>query len=114
MSHRSRSEKWLADAELNFMEWLARSPDLNLIENLWGILARKVYANGRQLVNVDMFKKCVLDASAEISPNAIQSPVGSTQNRCISVIHLKGKRAKYQTTIRCAHIYLQVKLGTAL
>ncbi|XP_065675490.1 uncharacterized protein LOC136091710 [Hydra vulgaris] len=28
------------------MEWPVCSPDFNLIENLWGILSRKIYENG--------------------------------------------------------------------
>lgn len=32
---------------IEVLEWLARSPDMNPID-LWGIIAREVYQNGRQ------------------------------------------------------------------
>lgn len=34
------------------LEWLARSPDLNIIENIWADLSRYVYASGNQYKNV--------------------------------------------------------------
>ncbi|GAB0099677.1 hypothetical protein DMENIID0001_155640 [Sergentomyia squamirostris] len=44
--HTSRLTKaWLAEKKIKLLPWPARFPDLNLIENLWGILANTVYGN---------------------------------------------------------------------
>ena len=40
--------KWLQDHKIATLNFPAKSPDLNPVENLWGIWARKVYADGRQ------------------------------------------------------------------
>ena len=46
--------------EIKIMEWPARSPDLNPIENLWGILAKEVYQDGRQFDRVSELRDCVM------------------------------------------------------
>lgn len=38
------------------LEWLAKSRDLNIIENYWGNLT-KVVQHGRQFVNINELKK---------------------------------------------------------
>ncbi len=35
------------------LEWPARFPDVNPIENLWGVLAQNIYNNGRQFDIID-------------------------------------------------------------
>ncbi|KAF0701970.1 hypothetical protein AaE_016204 [Aphanomyces astaci] len=47
---------FLQAADIPTMGWPALSPDLNPIENVWGVLARAVYANGRQFDNVEDLK----------------------------------------------------------
>jgi hypothetical protein len=41
--HNSRlTKKWLQDHDVQLMSWPANSPDLNPIENLWGMLKQKL------------------------------------------------------------------------
>ena len=36
-------KEWMAKVNMTTLEWPARSPDLNLIENVWEMLAQHVY-----------------------------------------------------------------------
>ena len=45
---------------MKLLDWPPKSPDLNLIENLWYIISRKVYTNGRQFDSVQSVN-CVLN-----------------------------------------------------
>ena len=47
--HVSTSAKlWFEANSLNLLDWSAKSPVFNPIENVWGLLAREVYKNGTQ------------------------------------------------------------------
>ena len=61
--HASASTKqWLANRDINVLSWPPCSPDLNVLKNAWGILARRVYANNRQYKTVAELKAAVIDA----------------------------------------------------
>lgn len=89
------SKKWFADHEINVMEWPAYSPDLNPIENLWGILVRKVYANGKQYQSIDALKAAIKQAWKTIELTSLRRLVDSMPERIFQLISNKGSCISY-------------------
>ena len=59
--HRAKATlNWFKSKKINYMDWPALSPDLNPIENLWGLLVHKVYTNGKQFGTIDELKRSIL------------------------------------------------------
>ena len=77
------------------MQWPACSPDLNPIENLWSILKRKLYPNGRQYTSKDDLCNAVLTAAKDISSDYIESLTSSMDHRLFSLIHRNGNYLQY-------------------
>lgn len=91
--HVSREAKeWFHEKDVEVLEWPARSPDLNPIENLWGILARKVYAGGRQFGTVQELEVAVRTAWREIRLETLETLVNSMPKRLFDVARRNGKQ----------------------
>ncbi|KAJ0391675.1 hypothetical protein P43SY_011205 [Pythium insidiosum] len=56
----AETRAFLAEQGVQLMEWPARSPDLNPIENLWAILSRKMYENGRLYDSVSELREAII------------------------------------------------------
>jgi len=94
--HSSRCTKQqLLDMQVTLMDWPSKSPDLNPIENLWGILVRDVYANGKQYDNKEQLKTAVLAAWDRIPVTTLETLIDSMNNRCVAVIQKLGGKTKY-------------------
>ena len=94
--HRSKHTKqWLKEMNMTILEWPANSPDLNPIENLWGILTRAVFENGRQLKKKEELQTEVLKQWDLIREENLTSLVKSMPDRIIDVISGKGSNTKY-------------------
>lgn len=94
--HNSRTTKeWFLSKNIEVLNWPSRSPDLNPIENLWGILARKVYANGKQYDNVNSLKDAIRTEWSAISMEVLENLVKSMKTRIFDVIKCKGGNINY-------------------
>ena len=78
------------------MTWPANSPDLNPIENVWSILKRRIYVNGRQFKSKNELWKAIEESARSITPKEISDLVGSVDRRLFSVIYkMTGRQAGY-------------------
>ena len=92
-AHASKySKHFLASQELNIMDWPPNSPDLNPIENLWAIIKRKVYLDGKQYTSLDVLWAAIQDACNEISAAEIKNLVSSVDNRLVEVLETGGAK----------------------
>lgn len=82
--------QWFRRHNVKVMEWPALGPDLNPMENLWGILSRDVYANGRQFATVQDLKMQIEQSWFNLKPEILQTLVLSMPNRVFQVIKKNG------------------------
>lgn len=93
-SHASKFTKsWLQEQGFvgeSYMDWPPNSCDLNPIENLWSILKRDIYANGRQFNSKDDLWEAVKVAASNVSTTTIAKLTSDVDNRLLKVIEKKG------------------------
>jgi hypothetical protein len=70
--------------------WPAKSPDLNPIENLWGIMVRQAYAGGRQYNTVAELRAAVEASWNAIPQETMRRLIESMPNRTDEVMEANG------------------------
>lgn len=92
--HCSRVVKsWFESNSIRVLEWPAQSPDLNPIENLWGIIKRSVAA--RKPMNKASLWEIIQQEWNKITPSQCAALVGTMSKRCAEVIRQRGFPTKY-------------------
>uniref|UniRef100_A0A3B4UQ54 Tc1-like transposase DDE domain-containing protein n=1 Tax=Seriola dumerili TaxID=41447 RepID=A0A3B4UQ54_SERDU len=86
-------KKWLADKNINVLQWPSQSPDLNPIENLWRELKIRVMA--RRPSNLKELELIAKDEWAKIPVETCKKLVSNYRKRLIAVIANKGFSIDY-------------------
>lgn len=89
------TNKWLSNNGINCIDWPPVSPDLNPIENLWGILSQRIYGNGTVFTCKSDLEKAIRREWAKIAPSTLSSLSESMKDRVFDLIKCNGKRIKY-------------------
>lgn len=89
------SKKLFEKKKIQLLEFPPRSPDLNHIENLWGLLARRVYDSGRQFQSVKELKQYIEDCWSKFTVEELRPLISSMTKRVFEVISRNGCCSKY-------------------
>ncbi len=93
-AHTAKSSKsWLNNHGVGVLDWQENSPDLKPIENLWGIVKRKM--RNKRPKNADELKATVKETWAFIPPQQCHKLINSMPCRIEAVIKAKGAPTKY-------------------
>jgi hypothetical protein len=88
-------KEWINDQNIEVMQWPPYSPDLNIIENVWGWLARKVYEGGKQYDDIESLVESIKAAWADITLNYLGTLYNSMKDRLFEVISKNGGHTHY-------------------
>ncbi len=98
-AHTAKSTKsWLNDFGVGALDWPVNSPDLNPIENLRGIVKRKM--RNKRPKNADELKATAKETWASIPPQQCHKLITSMPRRIEAVIKAKGAHTKYRIHIQ--------------
>ncbi len=98
-AHTAKGTKsWFNDHGVTVLDWPANSPDLNPIENLWGIVKRKM--RDTRPNNADELKAAIKATWASIPPQQCHKLITSMPRQIEAVIKAKGAPTKYWVHIQ--------------
>lgn len=89
------TKKWFEDNSLRVMPWPFRSADLNPIKNVWGWLARQVYAHNRQFSTVSELMDVVMEERKKMPASLPKNLIQTMQKRTVELVEKHGGSAHY-------------------
>lgn len=94
--HASKSTKdWLAKSKIPVLAWPAISPDLNPMENVWGMMVRDVYDNGKQYTTVAELREAIKSAWNNVTAKSLENLNKSMVKRMKMVFKNDGNTINY-------------------
>jgi transposase len=93
--HRATSTvEELTDAGFTLLPWPALSPDLNPVENVWSLIVREVYADGKYYNDEDSLWVAIEEAARRMPQAKIAGLIGSMEKRLCDVLSFGGGYAQ--------------------
>ncbi len=93
-AHTSRATRaWLEENDVMVMNWAPYSPDLNVIENVWGWLLTKLRADPPQTLG-ELHRR-VMQLWSQLPPDYMENLYNSLPRRVESVLERRGYPTKY-------------------
>lgn len=86
-------QTWLDQKKIRCLPWVAQSPDLNPIENLWAEIERRL--GGRKYKSEDELFEAIKIAWNSVPVERYQKLIESMPRRCQAVIDARGFATKY-------------------
>lgn len=87
--------QWMESKNITVMSWPARSPDLSPIENLWSVVARRLYSGGKEYKTIYELSEAIDLEFKDISKNYVDTLYDSIPSRLIEVVAKGGGLTKY-------------------
>ena len=93
--HKSmKTKKYFQDNDITVLDFPPYSPDLNPIENLWGIVKRNLYKNG-PYKSINKLSEAFSREWSNITPELCKKLIDSMEDRLKAVVKAKGGFTKY-------------------
>ena len=89
------TKTFLHERNLKVLKWPAHSPDLNPIENVWGLLAGEVYSNGKQYFSAQELKDDLNKTWKKLDEKSLKPFLVLLKNRVQELIIKKGDNKNY-------------------
>ena len=89
------TKEWFMEEGVTVIDWPARSPDLNPMENLWSILCNDVYAHNAQYHSTDDLMEAIEAAWERVPLEILKKLCDSMVDRIAAVIDKRGGPTKY-------------------
>lgn len=86
---------WFGENNVKVLDWPAVSPDMNPIENVWGMLIRIVYEGGRQFDSRNQLIAAIESAWARLQQTDLIKLLDTMPQRLVDLIEVRGGHTKW-------------------